>query len=65
MYEVTFVLVTTVRAGPSNNAIVETIIDGHARDRSRGESTVPCHGTGKLEREIGELIRSRVQAQNR
>lgn len=64
IYEVSFVLVTTVRAGPSNNTIVETMIDGNARDRSRGDSGVPCHGTGKLEREIGELIRIRVQAQS-
>jgi hypothetical protein len=63
-HEVSFAIVTRVVPGRDNSPMVETLIDGSARPRDASSSPVPCTGTGKLERVIGNLIRRKVLSGN-
>lgn len=61
-YVVWFAIVTRVRPGAEGGSIVETAIDGNARDRAHSSNAVRCSGTGVLERAIGEMIVIKVKA---
>jgi hypothetical protein len=56
-YAVTFVIITQVRAVDEGRSVVETFIDGRARDRVTATNSVSCKGTGKLERQITGHVR--------
>jgi hypothetical protein len=57
LYSLEFVLATRLRAAPGGGTIVESRLEGRARDRFTNERPVFCSGTGKLEAEIAELLR--------
>jgi len=57
VYEVEFALVTRLRPLEGGGSIVETRLEGRARDRFVNEAPVYCTGTGKLEEQIAELLR--------
>jgi len=57
VYEVEFALVTRLRPLEAGGTVVETRMEGRARDRFVNEVPVYCTGTGKLEAEIAELLR--------
>lgn len=59
-YVVTFVIVTRLEPAAEGGTRVETLIDGHARDRTLGGNSVPCHGTGKMEGQIADLLKRGV-----
>ncbi len=56
VYEVRFALVTRLRAA-GEETLVQTRLEGLARDRFTNETPVVCGGTGKLEGEIATLLR--------
>lgn len=56
LYEVRFALVTRL-AADGEETLVQTRLEGLARDRYTNEAPVVCGGTGKLEGEIAELLR--------
>lgn len=58
-YVVTFVIITRLEAAEGGTR-VQTLIDGHARDRTLGGNSVPCHGTGKMEGQIADLLKRSV-----
>jgi hypothetical protein len=60
VYEVHFVMVTRVREGPGDTTVVETIVDGRARDRAGNGMIVPCAGTGKLEKAVADRLRRKL-----
>lgn len=59
-YLVTFVIVTRLEPAAQGGTRIMTLIDGHARDRTLGGNSVPCHGTGKMEGQIAELLKRGV-----
>lgn len=62
LYQVEFVLLTRLRPDGGERTIVETILDGRAKDRAVSAYPVACRGTGRLEGEIAELLRRRVSS---
>lgn len=56
-YLVTFVIITRLEPADQGGTRIMTLIDGHARDRTLGGNSVPCHGTGKMEGQIAELVK--------
>lgn len=54
--EVQFVIVTRVRPEGESETIVETIIDGSARDRMVSAGSYRCKGTGVLEKALVNLL---------
>jgi hypothetical protein len=56
-YLVTFVIITRLEPAAQGGTRIMTLIDGHARDRTLGGNSVPCHGTGKMEGQIAELVK--------
>jgi hypothetical protein len=60
MYEVHFVMITRLRAGKDGETVVETVVDGRARDRSVSGTVVPCTGAGKLEKAVADLLRRKL-----
>lgn len=59
-HEVTFVIVTRLTPAAEGGTRITTLIDGHSRDRALGGNSVPCHGTGKMERQIADLVKRSV-----
>lgn len=57
LFDVEFALATRLRPRPDGGTVVETRLEGLARDRYVNEAPVRCGGTGKLEGEIAELLR--------
>lgn len=55
-YVVSFVMVTQLQAMPGGQTRVLTLVDGLARNRSSGSNSVPCRGTGRLERQLAEVL---------
>jgi hypothetical protein len=64
-YVVTFVIVTRLESTAEGGTRVQTLIDGHARDRTLGGNSVPCHGTGKMEGQIADLLKRSVASVER
>ena len=62
MYQVTFAIVTRVTTHSANETLVETLVDGRARDRATSGSDVTCSGTGRLERAIADLPRHQLRS---
>lgn len=58
-YHVTFMVLTRIRAHGAGATVVETLVDGHARPASASSGSVPCTGTGKLEKQILEVLKRR------
>jgi hypothetical protein len=56
-YSMTFVILTRVRAADEGRTVIETLIDGRARDRVTSTNSVNCRGTGKLEKQIVDIVR--------
>lgn len=61
-YEVQFVIITRVSASSDTETLVETIIDGSARDRMVSGGSFRCTGTGTLEKAVVDLLMRRVRA---
>lgn len=58
-YELQIAVATQLRAAEGGGTVAETFVDGRARDRYANTDPVPCHGTGRLEAQIAELLRQR------
>lgn len=57
LFEVEFALATRLREEEDGGTLVETRLEGRAWDRYVNEAPVFCAGTGKLESQIGQLLR--------
>jgi hypothetical protein len=55
--ELRFVVLAELRPADDGGTVLETRVDGNARNRYREGSRFPCSGTGKLERQIEALLR--------
>lgn len=61
LYEVEFVAMTRLRERSSGGTLVETLLNGLARRPGvTDDSAVRCRGTGKLEQQIADLLRTRA-----
>jgi hypothetical protein len=60
-HEVTFWIVTRVQPTEEGHTLVETMIDGRARDRQSSSTPAYCFGTGKLEKQIAALLLQRTR----
>lgn len=60
-YEVTFWIVTRVQPTAEGHTLVETMIDGRARDRQSSSTPAYCFGTGKLEQQLATLLLQRTR----
>jgi len=59
-HDVHFAIVTRVRASSETETLVETLIDGTARDRSATGGSTLCKGTGLLEQAVVEALIARL-----
>lgn len=57
VFQVEFAMATRLRPRDDGTTVVETRLEGRARDRFVNENPVFCRGTGRLEEEIGQLLR--------
>ena len=60
-YEVEFALYTTLKPDENGFTVVETALSGFAGDRTTRSGDVACAGTGRLERDIARVLRSRAR----
>jgi hypothetical protein len=59
-YEVKFAIVARVSAFDADSTLVEVLVDGTARDRTRFTSVVNCAGTGRLEAALLQRLEKRT-----
>jgi len=59
-YDVTASLVTSLRSGEGGGSVLETLFQASARARDVSGGTIPCTSTGRLEREMADLLVSFV-----
>jgi hypothetical protein len=55
-HEIYFNVTSRVRAHPDGGSVVETVLDGNARDPNQGSNPVKCTGKGVLEKMIGDAV---------
>lgn len=61
-YEITFVIVTFIDKQTGGGSRVRVLVDGNARARGQSSNSVPCRGTGVLEKAIADLIALRANS---
>lgn len=61
-HSINFIVITRLRPLPGNRVVVESLLDGLAKEQSSQSTEVECGGTGKLEEYIATLVQQKVRA---
>jgi hypothetical protein len=61
-HSVNFLVITRLRPLPGNRVVLESMLDGLAKDQAMAGTEVECGGTGKLEEYIAQLVLQKARA---